>query len=54
MIDFPAHLIDTPCVVVGMVELPAGLYDKDGNCVIKVPFKLTRPDGIKIDKEPYR
>lgn len=44
MIDFPAHMVGTPCVVVNYVELPAGVYDAQGNCMIKVPFRLTRPD----------
>lgn len=48
MIDFPAHLVDTPCVVVNYVELPAGVYDAQGNCVIKVPFRLTRPDEFPV------
>ncbi len=45
-IDFPTHLINTPCVVLDSYTLPTGLYDKDGNCVIKVPYLLTRPDGM--------
>lgn len=47
MTDFPAFLIGEPCVVLQTDHtIPAGVYDKDGNCVIKVPFKYTRPDGI--------
>lgn len=47
-VDFPAFLINTPCVVLG-TNLPQGIYDKDGNCVIKVPYDLhiTRPDELK-------
>lgn len=42
--NFPAHLINTPCIIQG-TDLPAGRYDANGNCIIKVPFALTRPDG---------
>jgi len=50
MTDFPAHMIDTPCVVLG-TTFPAGTYDKDGSCVIKVPFAFTRPDGVTYGGE---
>lgn len=42
---FPAFLIGTPCLIINST-LPAGIYDADGNCVIKVPFELVRPDMV--------
>ena len=46
MIDFPAFLVGTPCVVLGAEKIPTGIYDTEGNCTIKVPYELTRPDGV--------
>ncbi len=45
MSDFPTFLINQPCVILGS-NLPAGIYDKYGNCIIKIPWnlKITRPD----------
>ena len=58
MIDFPTSMIGQPCVILGEEKIPAGVFDEDGNCVIKVPWslQLTRPDGvadIKVRQAPH-
>jgi hypothetical protein len=51
--DFPAFLKDMPCIILSDENIPPGFYDQDGNCIIKVPFGLTRPDGVIANYPSY-